>query len=123
MKTINEKNKKEINAVIHPATGRLVATATEIAGAWGMQAGSIAHLVRLGKIRRYGIWHDLADAEAALSNRRPPGRPRKAKPGTCSRCGCTEDRACEHPDSGDACSWTDDSRTLCDACEAEKGAE
>lgn len=71
--------KKEINAVIHLDNGRLVATATEIANANGMQAGSIAHLVAQGKIRRYGIWHDIGDADAAINNRRPPGRPRKAQ--------------------------------------------
>jgi hypothetical protein len=68
-----------INALIHPESGRLVATASAIANAYGIQAGSVAHLAKLGKIRRYGIWHDIADAAEAITNRRPAGRPRKAK--------------------------------------------
>jgi hypothetical protein len=32
-------------------------------------------------------------------------------PGTCSKCGCTDDNACEG-----GCSWVDPEHTLCSAC-------
>ncbi len=32
-------------------------------------------------------------------------------PGTCSKCGCTDDNACEG-----GCAWADDEQTLCTAC-------
>lgn len=36
-------------------------------------------------------------------------------PGTCSSCGCTDDRACVTDDG--PCFWVDPERTLCSACE------
>lgn len=35
--------------------------------------------------------------------------------GTCKKCGCTDKRACVHPDFG-ACWWIDDSHELCSHC-------
>lgn len=37
---------------------------------------------------------------------------KKAKPGTCSKCGCTEEAACEG-----GCGWANKERTLCTSCE------
>jgi len=42
-----------------------------------------------------------------------------AIPGTCSRCGCTEDNACVD-DDGEPCAWADAERTLCTVCEADE---
>lgn len=39
-------------------------------------------------------------------------RPYKPKPGTCRKCGCTNERACP----GTGCAWANDERTLCTAC-------
>ena len=35
--------------------------------------------------------------------------------GTCKICGCTDKRACVHPDFG-ACWWIDDTHELCSHC-------
>ena len=35
--------------------------------------------------------------------------------GTCKICGCTDTRACVHPDFG-ACWWIDDTHELCSHC-------
>jgi len=40
------------------------------------------------------------------------------KAGTCQICGCTEDKACYHPDYG-PCWWVDESKTLCSHCADE----
>jgi hypothetical protein len=34
-----------------------------------------------------------------------------SQPGTCRRCGCTDDRACIG-----GCSWGDEAHTLCNLC-------
>lgn len=66
---------------------------------------------------------------------------RKAfRPGICTECGCTDDNACRPEptaaqlkaatfDGGvatvlvpESCSWVDESRTLCTACDASDGA-
>lgn len=37
-------------------------------------------------------------------------------PGTCSECGCTDERACVDEETGARCYWADEFRTLCSAC-------
>jgi hypothetical protein len=37
-------------------------------------------------------------------------------PGTCSECGCTDDRACVDDEDGVRCSWADPDRTICSFC-------
>jgi len=43
-------------------------------------------------------------------------KPAAPKPGICSECGCTEPNACVDKNTGETCSWADDSQTLCSFC-------
>ena len=44
--------------------------------------------------------------------KRIPGRVlRRAEPGVCRKCGCTDEQACP-----EGCSWVDKKHTLCSAC-------
>lgn len=65
-------------AMIHPASGRVVALQRDAARAWGVADASINKLVNEDKIRRYSFkFLDLEDVSLALSGRRAVGRPRK----------------------------------------------
>ena len=61
-----------------------------------------------------GIWNDDDVREA---KRRKVGE-KGLQPGTCAVCGCSEQEPCIEKRTGLACSWTNDSKTLCTACEA-----
>lgn len=37
--------------------------------------------------------------------------------GTCKKCGCTDKKACVHPDFGN-CWWVDHTHELCSHCDA-----
>ncbi len=39
--------------------------------------------------------------------------------GTCSKCGCTDDNACTHPDHGN-CWWIDENCNFCSHCFVEE---
>ncbi len=39
-----------------------------------------------------------------------------AQPGVCRICQCTEFTPCIVEETGETCSWADESRTLCDFC-------
>lgn len=48
------------------------------------------------------------EADALFDRKRAGG---EAQPGTCSKCGCTEDQACP-----EGCAWANAEQTLCTAC-------
>lgn len=54
-----------------------------------------------------------ADVPRRVTLRAPAALRRAAGGGTCKVCGCTDARAC-----AGGCSWVDETRTLCDACDA-----
>jgi len=62
-------------ALLHPLSGRMVASQRAIAKACGVADSTVGRLVAFGYIRRHGSMLDLADAISALGNRPPPGRP------------------------------------------------
>jgi hypothetical protein len=37
-------------------------------------------------------------------------------PGRCRECGCTDHQACADPETGEACWWANDARTVCSLC-------
>lgn len=63
------------DALLHPLSGRMVASQRAIARAYGVADSTIGRLVALGQVRRHGGMLDLADAISALGNRPSPGRP------------------------------------------------
>lgn len=74
-------------ALVHPASGRMVASQRAIARACGVADSTVSRLVALGYIRRHGSLLDLADATAALGNRQSPGRPPRVHLGHLERKG------------------------------------
>ena len=76
--------------------------------------------VRGGAVQR-GLGHDLCRQcfEAALDRSRARkfhARVRRAGVyGVCRKCGCTDERACPQ-----GCAWTDETHTLCTACEGKE---
>jgi len=63
------------DALLHPLSGRMVASQRAIARAHGVADSTVGRLVALGHIRRQGILLDLEDAIFALGNRQSVGRP------------------------------------------------
>jgi len=63
------------DALLHPLSGRMVASQRAIARSYGVADSTVGRLVALGYIRRHGSLLDLADAISALGNRPSPGRP------------------------------------------------
>lgn len=60
-----------------------------------------------------------SEAEAKVDEPSPARKPRAtkadAKGGTCTACGCTDQRPCDDG-AGDACVWADSEATLCSVC-------
>lgn len=66
-------------AVISQETGRVVALATDIAVAMGINPAVLTLGVQRGNIRREGRFLDVDDAGRYIASRGPVGRPPKQK--------------------------------------------
>lgn len=60
-----------------------------------------------------------AKGKAAKGKKARAAAPAEETPGTCSRCGCTEDRACAT--AAGPCGWENDEQTICSGCVDEMG--